>query len=241
MTPVPEMDPTRTELPLRETVAGAYRSVFVENRGHLPRALCVPFLLSLALSLWALHVTEFGMVRSSGLSAVVIGLLWRAVFSIPFVIFAVSWHRLILLGPKEGRPTLWPALGTRHMSFFGYVIVAALIFFLFGELLSTLVIIALLSNLPPGFDFQLGLVVGLSLFFAGIVHEYALFGSTIFVGFGNGLTMPSANVGVMSVRDDLAAAVLPLSFHASRQISISSESAIVSRTDRSSGQVPRDR
>ena len=49
-----------------------------------------------------------------------------------------------------------------------------------------------------------GLVIGLILFAAGIKHEWALFGSTLFVGFGNGVTMPSASVGVMSVRSDLA-------------------------------------
>lgn len=50
----------------------------------------------------------------------------------------------------------------------------------------------------------LGLIVGLMLFAAGVVHEFALFGSTLFVGIGNGITMPSSNVGVMSVRPDLA-------------------------------------
>ncbi len=49
-----------------------------------------------------------------------------------------------------------------------------------------------------------GLAIGLILFAAGITHEWALFGSTLFVGFGNGVTMPSASVGVMSVRSDLA-------------------------------------
>jgi len=49
-----------------------------------------------------------------------------------------------------------------------------------------------------------GLVAGLVLFAAGFVHEFVLFGSTIFVGVGNGITMPSSNVGVMSVRSDLA-------------------------------------
>ncbi|WP_420346210.1 multidrug effflux MFS transporter [Pelagibius sp.] len=49
-----------------------------------------------------------------------------------------------------------------------------------------------------------GLTVGLLLFAAGLEHELALFGCTIFVGLGNGITMPSANVGAMSVRSDLA-------------------------------------
>ena len=49
-----------------------------------------------------------------------------------------------------------------------------------------------------------GLAAGLLLFASGVVHELALFGATIFVGIGNGITMPSSNVGAMSVRSDLA-------------------------------------
>lgn len=49
-----------------------------------------------------------------------------------------------------------------------------------------------------------GLLIGVALFMAGIVHELSLFGATIFVGIGNGITMPSANVGVMSVRANMA-------------------------------------
>lgn len=57
----------------------------------------------------------------------------------------------------------------------------------------------------------LGLSAGLILFSSGVVHEFALFGATIFVGVGNGLTMPAANVGVMSVRADLAGTASGLS------------------------------
>ncbi|WP_299394952.1 multidrug effflux MFS transporter [Pelagibius sp.] len=49
-----------------------------------------------------------------------------------------------------------------------------------------------------------GLAAGLLLFSGGVVHELALFGATVFVGIGNGITMPSSNVGAMSVRTDLA-------------------------------------
>ncbi len=57
----------------------------------------------------------------------------------------------------------------------------------------------------------LGRAVGLSavtlalvLFAAGVSHPVALFGLTVFVGFGNGLTLPSANAGALSVRPALA-------------------------------------
>lgn len=49
-----------------------------------------------------------------------------------------------------------------------------------------------------------GLSVGLLLFFAGYVHVLSLFGATIFVGIGNGLTAPSASAGAMSVKPELA-------------------------------------
>ncbi len=49
-----------------------------------------------------------------------------------------------------------------------------------------------------------GLMVGLTLFLAGLVNVFSLFGATVFAGLGNGLTMPSANAGALSVRPRLA-------------------------------------
>ncbi len=49
-----------------------------------------------------------------------------------------------------------------------------------------------------------GLTLGLTLFLAGFVNVFSLFGTTVFVGLGNGLTMPSANAGALSVRPKLA-------------------------------------
>jgi len=49
-----------------------------------------------------------------------------------------------------------------------------------------------------------GLVVGLALFLAGAVHVMSLFGPCMFVGLGNGLTMPSASAGALSVQPQLA-------------------------------------
>lgn len=56
-----------------------------------------------------------------------------------------------------------------------------------------------------------GLLCGIGLFLAGIVHELSFFGATIFVGIGNGITMPSSRVGVMSVRPELAGSASGLS------------------------------
>jgi Bcr/CflA subfamily drug resistance transporter len=48
-----------------------------------------------------------------------------------------------------------------------------------------------------------GLLVGLALWAAGIDHVVALFGPCLFVGLSNGLTMPGANAGAISVRPKL--------------------------------------
>jgi len=56
-----------------------------------------------------------------------------------------------------------------------------------------------------------GLLLGLTLFSAGIVNEISLFGTTVFVGIGNGLTNPSSNAGALSVRPELAGSASGLS------------------------------
>ncbi|QHQ36526.1 multidrug effflux MFS transporter [Algicella marina] len=50
----------------------------------------------------------------------------------------------------------------------------------------------------------IGLAVGLLVMTAGFLTPIIFFGSTIFVGLGNGLTMPSSNTSAMSVRPSLA-------------------------------------
>lgn len=49
-----------------------------------------------------------------------------------------------------------------------------------------------------------GLSAGLLSFLAGAEHHLFLFGATIFVGIGNGVSSPSSDSGLMSVRPDLA-------------------------------------
>jgi Bcr/CflA subfamily drug resistance transporter len=56
-----------------------------------------------------------------------------------------------------------------------------------------------------------GLTVGLVLVLSGIVTVISLFGATVFVGLGNGLTMPSSSAGAMSVRPGLAGSASGLS------------------------------
>ncbi|TWH01260.1 DHA1 family bicyclomycin/chloramphenicol resistance-like MFS transporter [Mesorhizobium sp. J18] len=49
-----------------------------------------------------------------------------------------------------------------------------------------------------------GVLLSMSLFAAGYFHALALFGPIFFVGVGNGVTMPNANAGIVSVRPHLA-------------------------------------
>ncbi|WP_422376975.1 multidrug effflux MFS transporter [Roseibium sp.] len=49
-----------------------------------------------------------------------------------------------------------------------------------------------------------GLLLGLGLYATGVDHVLALFGPCMLVGLSNGLTLPSANAGVLSVRPKLA-------------------------------------
>ncbi|QBF29871.1 multidrug effflux MFS transporter [Thalassococcus sp. S3] len=51
---------------------------------------------------------------------------------------------------------------------------------------------------------SVSMVIGLGFLASGIFTPASFFGLTIFVGLGNGLTMPNTNAGAMSVRPDLA-------------------------------------
>jgi DHA1 family bicyclomycin/chloramphenicol resistance-like MFS transporter len=55
------------------------------------------------------------------------------------------------------------------------------------------------------------LLVALALSAAGVSHPVATFGLTIFVGFGNGLTIANSNAGAISVRPGLAGTAAGLS------------------------------
>ena len=57
----------------------------------------------------------------------------------------------------------------------------------------------------------LGLSVGLIIVMFGNVSSLSIFGSTLFIGLGNGMSLPSCYVGVMNVRSDLAGSAAGLS------------------------------
>lgn len=50
----------------------------------------------------------------------------------------------------------------------------------------------------------LGLAASIIFIVSGVTHPFAFFGFIFFVGLGNGMTLPSANAGVVNVRPNLA-------------------------------------
>lgn len=49
-----------------------------------------------------------------------------------------------------------------------------------------------------------GMLFPIILFAAGLAHPISLFGPAVFIGLGNGMTLPNANAGLVSVKPDLA-------------------------------------
>ena len=49
-----------------------------------------------------------------------------------------------------------------------------------------------------------GMLLAITLWAVGLQHPLSFFGSIMFVGIGNGMTLPNANAGIVSVRPHLA-------------------------------------
>ena len=56
-----------------------------------------------------------------------------------------------------------------------------------------------------------GLLIGLTLVWSDVLHPVFFFGSIIFVGIGNGVTLPSASMGALSVQPGLTGSAAGLS------------------------------
>ena len=120
--------PTRpiTNLPIWDTVAAAYRSVLQDNLQHLPRAIVGPLALSLVIGLIDIGLAPGpGAETSNMLLTGLLSLLGMA----PYVIFAVAWHRLMLLGPQVAAPVAMPGWERRHWAFLAYSLLVSIVFF----------------------------------------------------------------------------------------------------------------
>jgi hypothetical protein len=112
---IPPPRPVR-HLPVIQTVSATYGFVFGNLRWFV-RAALVPYVMSTLL--FTLQVTA---EESPGLL-----LLLSALGLIPYTLFAVSWHRLALLGPAAAEPPLVPPWRPRHTRFLGFFILVTLI------------------------------------------------------------------------------------------------------------------
>jgi hypothetical protein len=139
-------------VPILRTVGQALSMMF-GNLGSLLRAAAFPALLSLLIGLgqWyflpeemrGLLLEETASLRGAEVEfqqfhwSQTLGILSL----IPYVLFAVAWHRVLLMGPKAGRPALLPAWKPRHWAFLGYLVVTTVIF------LAAMIVPALLLTL----------------------------------------------------------------------------------------------
>lgn len=102
------------KLPVFDSASEAYRTVWA-SIGYLPTAAALPFVLSLLLSLpVSLQPTSQGL-----------GLISWLLEALPYTLFAVAWHRLVMLGPSVAPPRLAFAWAPRHWRFLGYALLIA--------------------------------------------------------------------------------------------------------------------
>lgn len=110
----PPTTPVRPTLPIPGTLAEVYALLW-NNRDGFLRVVLIPAAASFLLTVIAYNITEEGVL-----------LVLLAADLIPTTLFAVGWHRLILLGPQQafGAPLLrW---GNRETAYLGRSIVLML-------------------------------------------------------------------------------------------------------------------
>ena len=127
----PPAGPVAT-LPVFATVAGAFRSALLENIRYLPRAALSPVVISLLLFLLQVRfgLTEVPSEEEPAAVNMTGNLLFSLAGLVPYVMFAVAWHRLILFGPQRGLPSYLPSWGTRHWLFLAYMFAIGIVLFL---------------------------------------------------------------------------------------------------------------
>ncbi len=155
----PPPQPVR-ELPIAETISAAYKSVF-ENFAVWLRIMLGPAILSVPIAYFGqmlvaeeqAKLTEMGLegpeLTTAFMSAAWAELLLANLVSfVPYVLFAVAWHRFLLLGEKPASPltVLFPV--ARHFRFYLYTLLLVLVIGVAAALVGTVgaLIAALLSG-----------------------------------------------------------------------------------------------
>ena len=104
------------KLPIGETVGAAYATVFTQF-GLFLKAAFAPFLISAVIACFAVYA------QTKPLLFFGLALLGF----VPYTLFGVAWHRLTLLGPIAGTPSVAPSWQRRHWRFLGYAFAVILI------------------------------------------------------------------------------------------------------------------
>ena len=123
------------KLPIGATFAESHSLVF-NNLDLLLKAAAIPYLMTVVLALSSLMA-----LPNPGLV-----FLATILFFVPYTLFGVAWHRLILLGPGVSPPRIAPNWRRQHWRFFGYalaVTVISYVLWLGATILSVLFIIPL--------------------------------------------------------------------------------------------------
>ncbi len=147
------------KLPVGATFVEAYSLVFA-RLGLLVKAAAIPYLISTVLA-----VLSFMAQSNWALTMLVVIMGF-----VPYTIFGVSWHRLTLLGPSAGAPSVTPAWNRRHSRFLGYALVVTLIGY---GLMLVIVLSGALLAVP--LDASAELILALAVIFGGsIVFVYMI-------------------------------------------------------------------
>ncbi len=104
------------DLPIGDTVKAAYGSVLSGFPG-LVRVALVP--LAMSILLYGLQLA----LRGSTVVAILVELL----LLVPYTLFAVSWHRTVLLGQAAPPMPMAPVWQSRHWRFLGYTLIVTAI------------------------------------------------------------------------------------------------------------------
>ena len=115
----PSESSAQRHLVVGDIVSESFRSVFYTYLRNLPAAAAAPFVLSVVIVLvfGTPQLETYGDEGSARKFLISVILFFLS--ALPYVLFAVAWHRLILLGPTAA-PSFIPVWSRRHWRFFGF-------------------------------------------------------------------------------------------------------------------------
>ena len=141
------------DLPVGDTVKAAYSSVF-GRFAELIRAALAPIVVSFLL---------YGLRLAAGDNPAV-AVLAELLLLLPYTLFAVAWHRVVLLGPAATPAPMVPVWRKRHWRFLGYTLIVTAISYgfslLYGPLITPLATDSSVISLPEALLLMFMLLLG---------------------------------------------------------------------------------